>query len=103
MAVPLLCDELQPIEKISLASLASQPGYAVLMEIMEAACKRATADAINLNPSDEGYDRKIKFLHARARDFNEFRTLVRDSINWQIASGKVEQELNTGANAPKGK
>jgi hypothetical protein len=103
MAVPLLSDELQQIEKISLAALASQPGYAVLVEIMEAACKRATAEAINLNPGDEGYDRKIKFLHTRARDFNEFRTLILNSITWQIETGKQEQVQNSvGLNAPKG-
>jgi len=102
MAVPLLSDELRMIEKVSLAALANQPGFPILVDLMEAACKRATAEAINLNPGDEGYDRKIKFLHSRARDFNEFRTLLLNSINWQIESGKVEQEENKGANAPKG-
>lgn len=94
MAIPLLCDELKLIEKISLAALANQPGYPVLVEMLEAACKRATAEAINLNPGDEGYERKLKFLHTRARDFNEFRTLILNSITWQIETGKAGQAEN---------
>lgn len=88
MVIPLLIDDLQLVEKLSLASLSQQPGFIVLVKVLNAACAKATKDAIQLNPIDEGYDRKIKALHTRARDFNEFSSLVLDSIAYHVKDGK---------------
>lgn len=92
MATPLLCDDLQLVEKVTLASLVSQPGYAVLVKIMDAACTRATEDVIKLDPTEKGYTQKLIALQSRARHMNEFSSLVLKSIKWQVEDGKVKSK-----------
>jgi len=92
MATPLLCDDLQLVEKVTLSSLVQQPGYSVLTKIMEAACSRATEDVIKLDPTEKGYTQKLIALQSRARHINEFSSLVLKSINWHVADSKIKQK-----------
>lgn len=95
MTLPLLMDELQPGERASLAALQKHPGFSVLEKLMMAACKRATEDVIQLNPADEGYERKLKALQGRARERNEFFLLVLGSVSWQVEAEAKAQEEKT--------
>ena len=88
--IPLLSDSLSITEKMTLANLATHPGFPIFVRILEAACARAAQDTIKLNPDEEGYERKLKAAHSRARTINEFAGLVRDSINWNIQDGIVK-------------
>lgn len=93
---PLLMEELTSIEAVSLGGLLQHPGYLVLEKLMMAACKRATDDAIRLDPTDEGYMRKLVALQGRAHERSEFCLLVLESIAWHDASAKaIAVEVNT--------
>jgi hypothetical protein len=95
--LPLLMEELTPIEALSLAGLKQYPGYLVLEKLMMAACKRATDDAIRVNPAEEGYTRKLVALQGRARERSEFCLLILESIDWhemRVAQTK-DPEVNT--------
>jgi hypothetical protein len=93
MPIPLLCDDLQLVEKITLSSLSAQPGFNILVKIMNAACDKATKDVIKLNPATEGYMRELATLQSRARFMNEFCQQVLDSINWQVEDGANKQAI----------
>ena len=92
MATPLLCDDLQLVEKVTLGSLVSQPGYAVLVKMLDAACSQATKDVIKLDPTEKGYTQKLIALQGRARHMNEFSSLVLKSITWHVEDGKTKSK-----------
>lgn len=94
---PLLMEELTSIEALSLAGLKQYPGFLVLEKLMMAACKRATDDAIRVDPAEDGYTRKLVALQGRARERSEFCLLILQSIDWHEASVQKteEEELNT--------
>jgi hypothetical protein len=93
MSIPLLCDDLQLVEKLTLSSLSAQPGFNVLVKIMNAACDRATKDVIKLNPAEKGYQQQLVTLQSRARFMNEFCQQVLDSIDWQVKDGEAKQAI----------
>lgn len=92
---PLLMEELTPVEALSLSGLKQHPGYLVLEKMLMAACKRATDDAIRVDPTEEGYTRKLTALQLRARERSEFSLLILQSIDWHGASVAAQQEVNT--------
>jgi hypothetical protein len=94
MPVPLLMEpgDLTQTERVSLSALKHQPGYPVLEKLFMAACKRATEEVISLNPTDEGYERKLKALQSRARERNEFSLLILQTIELQERLLTVQQE-----------
>ena len=87
---PLLSDELKLPERIALGQLIQHPGLGVLQNILKSECVRATEDVIKLDPSEEGYERKLKSLQSRARFMNEFCADVLKSIGWQVQAGEIE-------------
>lgn len=89
---PLLANELTETQRVSLASLRQHPGYSVLESLLIAACKRATEEVIKLDPVEEGYERKLKALQSRARERNEFSSLILKSIEWQTQTVVVQEE-----------
>lgn len=99
---PLLLDTLTETERLNLAALKHHPGFPVLEKMLMEACKRATEEVIKLDPTEEGYERKLKALQSKARDRNEFSLLVLQSIDWQSAMAaatssvilKEEPEVN---------
>lgn len=90
--IPLLSDELNEAQRVSLASLKQHPGFAILEQMFIAACNRATEEVIKLDPIEEGYERKLKALQSVARERNQFCLLVLQSIDWQVQSVVVQQE-----------
>lgn len=95
--IPLLADELTDIQKISLSNLRQHPGYLVLEEMFKAACNRAIEEVIKLDPTDERYEQKLKAFQLKARERNEFCSLVIRSIDWQarsVQADKNETEIN---------
>lgn len=92
MAIPLLAGELTPTERISLAGLKQHPGFSVLEKLFMSACNRATQEVIKLNPTDEGYERKLKALQQKARERSEFSLLILQSIGWQSQAETIQSE-----------
>ncbi|SRR6266550_2998904 len=92
---PLLANELTDTQRVSLASLRQHPGFSVLEELLMAACRRATEEVIKLDPVEEGYERKLKALQSRARERNEFSSLVLKSIDWQAQAVAPKEETKS--------
>jgi hypothetical protein len=90
--VPLLANELTETQRVSLAALKQHPGFSVLESLLMAACRRATEEVIKLDPIEEGYERKLKALQSRARERNEFSSLILRSIEWQTQAVAPQEE-----------
>jgi hypothetical protein len=84
----LLADELTDVERASLASLAQHPGWRVVEKLHTEACKRATEAVIKLDPTEEGYQRKLVALQSKARERNEFSLLILGSVSLHIEAAK---------------
>jgi len=80
-----LCADMVVTKKMALAGLAAHPGYAVLIEMFNEACSRATKDIAQLEPGSEGYATMLPALHLRFRERNEFSSLILKSIDWHVA------------------
>ena len=95
MAKPLLmeAEDLTPVERVNLSLLRTHPGYPVLEKLHMAACKRATEDVVKLDPTEEGFERKLKALQQKARERNEFSMLILSSIEWQDQYVKKMEEV----------
>jgi hypothetical protein len=106
MARPLLMDELNPVEKANLSALKALPGYAVLEKLLMAACRKATEEAIAVNPADDGYLQKLSALQSRARERNEFSLLILQSVEYHTQAEVPEEEEGQSGNRlfqmPKG-
>jgi hypothetical protein len=100
MPTPLLMDELTSIEAISLGALKMQPGFPVLEKILMEACRRATAEAMAVNPTDEHYIQNLTALQGRARERSEFSLLILQSIEWH---GQSEDEKERAKAESEGK
>lgn len=104
---PLLTEGMTEAKRVALASLKQHPGFSVLEELHMSACDRANRDVIKLDPTEEGYERKLKALQQRARERNEFSLLILRSIEYHtmvLASEKLEDtkpEENPIFRAPK--
>lgn len=90
--IPLLANELTETQRVSLAALKQHPGFSVLENLFISACKRATEEVIKLDPTEEGYERKLKALQSRARERNEFSSLILRSIDWQTQTVIIQDE-----------
>jgi hypothetical protein len=88
--MPLLMKELTIGEKIALGQVSRLPGFQVIVKLIEAGCNKATADTINLNPEDTNYDQLLKAKHNYSHSINKFTRLVRNSINYHVEHGVVE-------------
>jgi hypothetical protein len=97
---PLMMDELTPVKRAALASLVSHPGWGVVEELHMDACKRATEDVLKQDQGEEGSERKILTLQAKARERNEFSLLILRSVQWHIQAAQG-QEQEENAKAPE--
>jgi len=89
---PLMMDELTSVERASLASLVQHPGWNVLEKLHLYACKRATEDAIKANPEEVNYDQISKVRLLRARERNEFSSLILGSVEWHIQAAQMQTQ-----------
>ena len=98
---PLLMKELTLGKKIALGQVTRLPGFQVIVELIEAGCNQATAKAINTDPEDPDYGQVSAARLTYAHDVNKFTRLVRDSINFHVQHGIVEeaQEQTTAEQA----
>lgn len=96
MPIPLMVDELTEAQRVTLMSLKQHPGFAILEQMLMSACDRANRAVIQLDPTEEGYERKLKALQQRARERNEFCLLVLQSVEFHTeVLLKAEQELKS--------
>lgn len=87
----LLAEELQDVERALLATMVTHPGWAIVEKLHTSACQRATEAVIKLDPTEEGYERKLVALQSKARERNEFSLLILGSVRQHVAYA-VEQK-----------
>jgi hypothetical protein len=91
MALPLLLGELLEGEQMNLASLLKHPGYPALEKLLMASCRRATEDLVRLNPSTEGYEKKLVYLQWKAQERNEHTMEILRSISYHAEVHDVRE------------
>lgn len=100
---PLLSEEINGLtetERMTLTALTTHPGFAILEKLLMTACKRTNDAVIQLDPTDETYDKKIKPLQQKARERNEFAMLILNSIEWhkQVTEQKEQSKPEVSQN-----
>ena len=88
----LLRDKLTPEKRTQLATLTVQPGWIVLVELMEEACESSTRKVIAVNPANPLRRQLMDSLQAIAYAQNAFCRQVLDSCAWHTQSLQVETE-----------
>lgn len=88
---PLLMNELTIGQKVALGQVTNMPGFQVIVALIEAGCNRAVASTINLSPEDLNYRQALEARHQYSHAVNHFTRLVRDSINWHVKNGIIEE------------
>ncbi|VVB52835.1 Uncharacterised protein [uncultured archaeon] len=92
-AKPLLHNELTPQKQAALTAMMAMPGWLVVEELHMAACSQATKDLLAADPTEQGYDQKVKALQLRSRERNEFSLLILMSVAYHAkALAAVEEE-----------
>ena len=88
--LPLLMDELTTPERVMLAQSTFHGGHKVIIKLFDAACTRATADIVRLDPENPQYDHLLSVRTQRARNINEFCALVLKSIDYHVNAVHAE-------------
>ena len=81
---PLLMESLTTPERVMLGQMTSVGGYKVLVKLFDAACSRATADVVKLDPESSDFERVLAERQRRARAINEFCASVLKSIDYHV-------------------
>lgn len=87
---PLLY-EMDQVKRVNLASLVLQPGWQVLIEMMEFACKEATGRVIKLDVEVDGYSKKLAALQQMAQCTNRFCARVLSSVDYHVNLAVYQQ------------
>ena len=87
---PLLYD-MEHTKRINLANLVLQPGWQVLIEMFESACKEATGRVIKLDVEADGYSKKLAALQQMAQCTNRFCARVLSSVDYHVNVATYQQ------------
>lgn len=92
--LPILQDQLTLPERVMLIGLTRHIGFPVLVKLIVAACDQATIDINRADPEAENYERILAARQQKSRAFQEFATLLQDSIEYHktIASQQTTAE-----------
>ena len=77
----ILSPNLTQAKKVMLAQTIMTPGWKVVIEIANEACRSAMQDTIKLDPESEDYERVCVERQRRARNITEFSDLLMRSIH----------------------
>jgi hypothetical protein len=77
----ILEPDLAQAKKVMLAQTIMTPGWKVVVEIANSACRSAMQDTIKLDPESEDYERVVIERQRRARNITEFSDLLMRSIH----------------------
>lgn len=89
----ILSPTLTQAKKVMLAQTIMTPGWKVVIEIANEACRVAMQDTIKLDPESEDYERVCVERQRRARNITEFSDLLMRSIHVHAdAIRRVEQQ-----------
>lgn len=90
-AAKILVPDLPIAKKVALAQVISTPGWQVVIEIANEACRNAMTDTIKLDPESEDYERVVVERQRRARNIAEFSdNLMRSIHEHAVSIRKVE-------------
>jgi hypothetical protein len=80
-APKILVPDLPQAKKVMLLQTTMTPGWKVIVEIANEACRQAMTDTIKLDPESEDYERVCVERQRRARNMTEFSDLLMRSIH----------------------
>lgn len=92
---PLMYAGLNPQKRLYLRAIIEHPGFAVVRELLEDACRQATQAVIKLNPEDENYDTLVKARQMTARLTNELAGMLIKSMIMHAETSKMETAAKT--------
>lgn len=99
--VPLLSADIDEekkltvMDQVNLAQLTQHPGWLVLVNMMDSACKTATRDVIGIDPEEKGYQQTLMARQTRARNIKEFNDLVLLSVRWHMQASGTQAKSQT--------
>jgi len=73
-----------------LANLVLQPGWQVVVDMFESACKEATSRVIKLDVEADNYSKKLAALQQMAQCTNRFSARVLSSIDFHVRHAQFE-------------
>lgn len=79
---PLLMNEINMPDQLSLAQLMHNPGADVLVRIWEAAVKKYADAVMLINPASKDYDTELKAKQTMAFVANDMSREIRDSVQY---------------------
>src|SRR5258708_39731730 len=89
----ILSPDLTQAKKVMLTQVVMTPGWKVVIEIANEACRTAMQDTIKLDPESEDYERICVERQRRARNITEFSDDLMKSIHAHADSiRRVEQK-----------
>jgi hypothetical protein len=77
---------LSQADRVALVGLTTHPGFRVLTQMMESACKAAYTKVIQCDPTEEA---KVLALQKEARATSAFSSLLLKAINWHTQCEQV--------------
>src|ERR1035437_3899477 len=86
--IAILYGKLTIPEQVMLAQLTHQPGFKVLVKMLESASEDATQDVLRVDPEQENYERLLLARQQRSRATIEFSRRVLDSIQYHIDAAR---------------
>ena len=78
--VPLLMDGLSVPEKVLVGQVMHQPGFKILVRLLDDMCNRFEQSVKLLDPEEADYNHRLSVRVPRARNADEFRNLLLNSI-----------------------
>jgi hypothetical protein len=80
-------------DRAALVSLTYQPGWQVLVKLMEARVQQSTVQMLNVAPDEENRQAKLDSLQAVAFAQNSFCDDLMKDVQWQVTKDMEEPEV----------
>jgi hypothetical protein len=110
MAKMMFGRELLEHERLTLVSMTNQPGWKILVNLLNEACVEVSKDISRLDPEKEDrFDEKLKYRQFRSRVINEFVTnlfrsigVLDEAVSQSVKEDREVMEIMAKARAPQG-
>jgi|SRR5271155_956784 len=96
-AAKIILPELPITKKVLLTQVVATPGWKVVIEIANEACRMAMTDTIKLDPESDDYERVVVERQRRARNITEFSDQLMRSIHEHADSVKKSEQKEDAA------
>lgn len=88
--VPLLMEQLSVPEKVMLGQTMHGPGFKIVIKLLDEMCHRFEEAVKLLDPEEQDYAHRLSVRVPRARNADEFRNLLLNSIKHHVDSAHTQ-------------